>query len=153
MILVPLGFRGERLGVLALGSNRPSKSTERLRVAEAARGPIAQALALSRSVAELVRSRQAFRGIVDSTSDGIVVADGAATITYANPAALAIFGYSGDALVGRAIGEILPFLDGATETRTGAGVRKDGGEFPTAITATAFEDAPRHPCVRTWSAI
>jgi diguanylate cyclase (GGDEF)-like protein/PAS domain S-box-containing protein len=144
MILVPLALRGERLGVLALGSQRASRPAERLRVAEAARGPIAQALALARNVAELVRSRQAFRGIVDSTSDGIVVTDDAGKITYANPAALTSFGYSADALVGRAIAEILPFLGSTTETRTGAGLRSDGVEFPTAITVTAFEDAPGH---------
>jgi diguanylate cyclase (GGDEF)-like protein/PAS domain S-box-containing protein len=144
MILVPLALHGERLGVLALGSHRASKPGERLRVAEAARGPIAQALALSRSVAELVRSRQAFRGIVDSTSDGIVVADACETITYANPAALAIFGHARDTLIGRAIAEILPFLNGATEARTGAGVRRDGSQFPSAITVTRFEDSPGH---------
>ena len=144
MIFTPLALRGQRLGVLTLGSHRSAKSPDRLRVAEATRGPIAQALALSRNVAELVRSRRAFRGIVDSTSDGIVVTDASAAITYANPAALAIFGYPADALIGRAIHEILPFLGGSTAAGAGPGLRRNGGEFPAAITVTTFEDTPDH---------
>ena len=144
MILVPLAIRGERLGVLALGSHRTTSSTDRLRLAEAARGPIAQALALSRSVGELVTSRQAFRGIVDSTSDGIVVADRAGTITYANPAARQVFGYAADELVGRRTTDIMPFLDGSDDATTGAGVRRGGAVFSAAVTFTTFEDSPGH---------
>jgi diguanylate cyclase (GGDEF)-like protein len=144
MILVPLVLRGERFGVLALGSQRLARSTEELRVAEAVRGPISQALALSRSVAELVTSRQAFRGIVDSTSDSIVVADASGQISYANPAALETFGCAAGDLVGRPIGEILPFLGGAIDAGSGAARRKDGRAFPAAVTVTAFEDSPGH---------
>lgn len=144
MILVPLALRGERLGVLSLDSPRRSHVAEPLRVAEAVRGPIAQALALSRSVAELVTSRQAFRGIVDSTSDGIVVADASGRVTYANPAALEIFGYAEGELAGHAIRGIMPFLDGAPDSRNGTALRKDGATFPSAITVTVYEDAPGH---------
>jgi len=143
MILVPLAIRGEHLGVLALGSRRTTSSTDRLRLAEAARGPIAQALALSRSVGELVTSRQAFRGIVDSTSDGIVVADRSARITYANPAARQIFGYGGDDLIGRPTTDIMPFLEGA-DAATGVGLRRGGAVFSAAVTPTTFEDSPGH---------
>ncbi len=144
MILMPLALRGDRLGVLALGSHRAARVTELLRVAEAARGPIAQALALSRTVADLVTSRQAFRGIVDSSSDGIVVTDTSATITYANPAALEVFGYGADDLAGRAIREIMPFLVSAPGSRSGTGLRKDGATFPSAITVTTYQDTPGH---------
>jgi diguanylate cyclase (GGDEF)-like protein/PAS domain S-box-containing protein len=144
MLLVPLLIRNERLGVLVLGSHRSASSTDRLRVAEAVRGPIAQALALTRTVAELVTSRQAFRGIVDSTSDGIVVTDASATITYANPASLEIFGYTAGELVGRAIGKLMPFLERGRVRASGAGVRKDRTTFPSAVTVTPFEDAPGH---------
>ncbi|MBA3499731.1 MAG: GGDEF domain-containing protein, partial [Deltaproteobacteria bacterium] len=144
MLMVPLVIRDERLGVLVLGSHRCASSTDRLRVAEAVRGPIAQALALSRTVAELVTSREAFRGIVDSTSDGIVVTDASATITYANPASLEIFGYSAGELIGRAIGKIMPFMEPGGVRSSGAGVRKDRTTFPSAVTVTPFEDAPGH---------
>jgi diguanylate cyclase (GGDEF)-like protein/PAS domain S-box-containing protein len=144
MILLPLALRGERLGVFVLGSHRRPRATDLIRVAEAARGPIAQALALSRSVAELTTSRQAFRGIVDSTSDGIVVTDAAGTITYANPAAREIFGYAVDDVTGRAIGEVMPFLAVTPEARNGTALRKDGATFPSAVTVTTYEDAPGH---------
>jgi diguanylate cyclase (GGDEF)-like protein len=144
MILMPLALRGERLGVLTLGLHRASRATELLPVAEAARGPIAQALALSQRVAELITSRQAFRGVVDSASDGIVVTDTYGRIIYANPAAQASFGYAIDELTGRAIGELLPFLIGAPESRSGTGLRKDGTAFPSALSVTTYQDAPGH---------
>jgi diguanylate cyclase (GGDEF)-like protein/PAS domain S-box-containing protein len=144
MLLVPLVLRGKPFGVLALGSQRAARPPDALRVAEAVRGPIAQALALSRSVAELVISRQAFRGIVDSTSDSIVVTEASGQINYANPAALETFGCAAGELIGRPIGEILPFLEGSTDAGSGAGLRKDGRTFPAAATITAFEDSPGH---------
>jgi diguanylate cyclase (GGDEF)-like protein/PAS domain S-box-containing protein len=144
LLLVPLLIKDERLGVLVLGSHRSSSSLDRFRVAEAVRGPIAQALTLSRTVAELVTSRQAFRGIVDSASDGIVVADVSARITYANPAALSTFGYAAADLTGRSIYEILPFLQPGHVGRSGTGLRKDRTTFPSAVTITPFEDSPGH---------
>ncbi len=144
LMLVPLANGRERLGVFALGLRQATTSTDQLRIAEAARGPIAQALALSRRVSELLTSRQAFRGIVDSTSDAIVVADAAARITYANPAALQIFGYAVGDLIGRHASEVMPFLNAAPAAMTGRGVRRDHTRFPAAVTVTSFEDSPGH---------
>lgn len=123
LVLVPLLFGAEPIGILVLGLQRPASRSYLLRMAEAIRGPIAQAVALSRTLAELVSSRQVFRGITESASDAILVADGG-VVTYANPAARDLFGGSGT-LVGRGIDRLLPFLAPApcwwsrTTTRSG----------------------------------
>jgi diguanylate cyclase (GGDEF)-like protein len=144
LLLVPLTVQGVRVGILVLGSRQPASSTRHLRIAEAVRGPIAQAIALSRSLAELVAQRQAFRGIAESSTDGILVSDAEDRITYANPAAVEIFGGDVVPLVGTRAADRMPFVDVARSLSGGAIVRADQRDVPVAVTAGSFETAPGH---------
>ena len=143
MILVPLIIGGERLGILVLSADGSHSKTQRLRTVEAVRGPFAQALALSHRTAELVMSREAFRGIVDSSLEGIIVADAAGVVSYVNPPALEMFGFRADELLGKALGELVSFIGDGTEG-SGSTIRKDGTTFSSSVRVTAVEDRPGH---------
>lgn len=144
MFLIPLVVAGKRLAVLAVSADGPATSTQRLRIIDAVRGPIAQAFALEQTETALVMSREAFRAIVDSAPDGVFVCNEAGTITYANPAALEMFGYAGDELLGRAARGLVPYVDTSTGAPTGTTLRKDGTTFPSAVTITPFRDGHEH---------
>ncbi len=89
-----------------------------------------------------------FRAAFESASDSILFADRHGAITFWNPAAAALFGYSADEVVGRPLDLLMPprfreahrrglarFVDTRAPRVIGktvelAGLRKDGTEFP-----------------------
>lgn len=101
-------------------------------------------------------SEQRFRAIVESCADGIVTADEQGIINTANPAALAMFGYSNQELVGQELDVLTPPLVHTSGESSLAScmipdsgefhgsnlevvvVRKDGSEFPAHVTVTEF---------------
>ena len=142
ILIMPLVSRGEHVGVLALSepeTGHRATVTARLRIAEAARGPIAQALALARSMTELVASRQAFRGITDSSSDGILVVDPEGRINYANPAAAQMFGSDPAELAGLPVGDLVIAI---AEAPGWTARRSDGSPLAADVTLTSFCDRP-----------
>ncbi|HTP95481.1 MAG TPA: ATP-binding protein [Burkholderiales bacterium] len=113
-----------------------------------ATGALADRLAeLSRSNEALARSEARLRGILESALDAIVTIDHARNIVTFNPAAEAIFGWSGERALGVPIGRLIPEL-GRTEydfivdevsakplsamaaSRVLIGVRANGERFP-----------------------
>jgi diguanylate cyclase (GGDEF)-like protein len=138
ILVVPLRCGGRRVGGLVVGSTDPDVPSDWIQLSRLMAGPIAQALALAGTVARLAASEQRFRGIAESTADGIVVADAAGRIVYANPAAIAVVGRGG--LDDRAVDDVLPIA--CTGSGQGNLTRDDGSIVPVSVTSHAFEDPP-----------
>lgn len=115
-------------------------------------------LELSHVQKRLLESEERFRSIVESSRDGILIVDESGRITYWNPAAEHVFGYTADEATGRNIIELLtpPELTGehltileefqATgggrlfeETARYDGIRKDGTRIRVEVTASSLE--------------
>ncbi len=107
---------------------------------------------LSKANVELEYNENRVRAIVESASDGIITIDDKLVIQSANPAAVAIFGFSESELVGRTIDSLMADSSGAgnsailaeyvgtdSNTRLGerrdvTGRRHDGTPFPMELT-------------------
>jgi len=97
------------------------------------------------------------RRAIDEAPDGIVVADAAGTIEFANPMALQLFGYEADDLVGQRVEDLLPkdlhdahvahraeYLRDPRTRPMGTGldlhgVRRSGEEFPIEISLSPVQ--------------
>ncbi len=107
---------------------------------------------LSQANASLEYNENRVRAIVESASDGIFTIDGDLIIQSANHAAEVIFGYKGDALIGRSVQTLMAVTEGTQdaailteyigtedrkllgERREVEGVRLDGTHFPMELT-------------------
>ncbi len=118
-----------------------------------------QALAMVRD--QLMASEMHFRGLFLTSPLGLMLSRGTQTIEHANPALLAMLGYTADEVSGLAPGDLLtdPVL---TEQHTGEMQRHgsygpyrthlrmhDGGVLPVLLTGTSVRDAKGLPMV--WS--
>jgi diguanylate cyclase (GGDEF)-like protein len=141
VILVPLQ-RGDRpIGVLLLGS--PNELTnEWLQLAAVLGGPITQAITLASTAARLSASEHKFRGIADSTGDGIVLTDARGRINFVNDAAERLLGRHASSTLGLEIAAVIPFL--ATGSSTG-NINHDGHSVPIDVTTRMFDDPPGVP--------
>lgn len=138
VLTVPLTLGKRTVGTLVLGSPNPDLPAEWSLLAKMVAGPIAQAIALAETVARLTASENKFRGIAESTTDGILVTDALGEITYANPSAQRIIGTTPNAPPGRRIDSVIPFLaSGAWE---GDLVRPDGENVPVETFPQMFDD-------------
>ncbi|WP_256992964.1 PAS domain S-box protein [Methylococcus capsulatus] len=107
---------------------------------------------------DLAESEEKFRQISTAALDAIAIIDGHGRVTYWNPAAEAMFGYSSDEIMGRDLHEVLapgPYLEryraGIAEFRrsgTGAAIgqtremfalRKGGTEFPVELSVSSVK--------------
>jgi two-component system sensor histidine kinase/response regulator len=110
-----------------------------------------QSVEMEAQQAELLETESWFRSIIESAPDGMLVVDADGRILLSNPKAEKIFGYEFGELVGTAIGQLVPtasrgshaemrasFMEEGQSRLMGeginvAGLRKDGTEFPLAI--------------------
>lgn len=110
----------------------------------------------------LRRSESAFRKMLDSAIDGIVMSDERGRIVFANDSATRMFGYGADELVGQPIDALIPerfrvgharlhaeYMAGRVPRSMGAdravvARRRDGTEFPAdiALSSMAGSDGP-----------
>lgn len=141
LMLVPLSAGGRCLGALVLGSANEGEK-EWISVASAVRGPLAQTIALMYSVETLRASEQRFRGVAESSADGIVLGNNDGAITYVNPAGAKILGLEAESMIGRRLGEVAPPLDDQRATFAATIVRGEGEHILVETEAHSFEDAP-----------
>lgn len=113
---------------------------------------------LEQRSAALAESEEKFRLISTAAKDAIVIIDGAEQITYWNPAAEQLFGYSANEILGKNIRTLLipqghnaplssgiaHFLDAGTENLVSQtlevhAVHKRGTEFPIELSISAFK--------------
>jgi len=107
---------------------------------------------------------QEYRHIFDAAPDGMLVVDHDGLIVQANAAALALFGYGADELIGKQVDLLVPRRFGAhaghrdryvaaprTREMGGGlslfGQRKDGREFPVDVMLSPLEQGERVLCV------
>ena len=109
---------------------------------------------VSSRTAELVESEKRYRQIVESTTDGILKVDVAATIIFLNRRLAKMLGYEVDELLGKSALSLLPTgqvdgiakpalkrrSEGVTETYDLTFRRKDGAELSVSIASTPILD-------------
>lgn len=96
-----------------------------------------------------------YRRVVETTSDAIVITDLERRIAFANPAAIALFGY-GDALIGMPVSHMLPeemrdlvrryedlAIEGEPQRYEGSVIRADGSQRIVAITTAPLRELDR----------
>jgi PAS domain S-box-containing protein len=170
IILLPL-VQGDRLlGVILLAALRKVDSAKRalldtllptvvmnLEILERSLNTQRQAEALQQQQIRLQETESWYRGIVQSSPDGMLVADEHGVIILANTRLQAMFGYGDGALIGQKVELLVPaavrahhpglranFLRaGITRTMGGInkelrGVRQDGSEFPVEVSLSAL---------------
>jgi diguanylate cyclase (GGDEF)-like protein/PAS domain S-box-containing protein len=140
ILIVPLVVGQERVGVLLVGSISETIEPSWIHLAKMIAGPIGQTIALARTVTRLAGSEHRFRGIAESTADGIVLTNAAGIVTFVNEAAEAITASAAHDLLGQPMKRVLPFL----QQGTGHGeiVRKDGALVHVEASVRSFEDPP-----------
>jgi len=117
MMVVPLYYRGRLMGTMT-ALNRPDQpdfTEEDLAQFSAIAGQVSVALANAQLSDETAYLKRFNEGIVQGVAEAILVTDEDERITFANPAAEAMLGYSLDALVGRPCTMLFPpELNGGT---------------------------------------
>jgi diguanylate cyclase (GGDEF)-like protein len=146
LLLIPITHARTKIGVFVAASGNDRVAPDWIELARLVAAPIGQSLQLAQAVGSLAASEHRFRGIAESSRDGIIVATFSDQVSYVNAAATRILGVEPSVLLGRSIGEILPFVsEGAF---TGSVHRSDGREVPLEVSRQTFEDPPgRTACV------
>lgn len=139
MILVPLVACGHPLAVVMVATPKRWAPPDFVELVTATLASAANALHLARSIRKLAASESRFRGIAESTGEGILVTDGDGRILYGNPAAGRILG-DHPALRGGVVTDPMPFLDGQVQPQRGHARTADGRTIPVEVTISVFED-------------
>jgi diguanylate cyclase (GGDEF)-like protein len=140
LLLVPLVVGKERVGALMFGSTAESVDSGWIRFTKMLAGPVAQMIALARTVTRLTGSEHRFRGIAESTADGIVLTNAAGIVTFLNEAAESIMATAAHDLLGQPLKKALPFL--LQGMGQGEIERKDGARVQIEASVRSFEDPP-----------
>ncbi len=143
LLIVPISHARTPNAVFVAASANRAVSSAWLEVSRLVAAPIGQSLELAQAVSRLAASEHRFRGIAESTADGIVLADETEQVTYANAAAARVLGCEAHALLGRRVGELLPFVENGQ--LAGSVRRADGRDVPLEVSQRDFEDPPGHP--------
>jgi PAS domain S-box-containing protein len=125
-----------------------------------------QTVEMEAQQAELLETENWFRGIIESSPDGMLVVDAAGLVLLNNPELEQIFGYEPGELIGARIEQLVPararvghaglrerFLQQGRSRSMGkaatlTGLRKDGSEVPVVITLSPLPPrGTRGPCV------
>jgi diguanylate cyclase (GGDEF)-like protein len=142
LLLIPITHARAPVGVFVAASANEIVAQDWVELARLVAAPIGQSLQLAQAVSSLAASEHRFRSISESSRDGIVVSDSADRITHANAAAGRTLGVEPSSLLGRRIGDAVPFVkDGEF---TGTVSRPDGREISLEVSRQSFEDPPGH---------
>lgn len=97
------------------------------------------------TAAELDRSENHLRAVVDHTLDGLITMDKAGSIKSFNLACERIFGYTAAEVIGRNVEILMMGEDmGSMPGREAIGRRKDGSVFPLELSTNAFTSGDGH---------
>ena len=132
VVTVPLVLAGRSIGTLALGSANAELPNGWDQLTAVLAGPVAQAVVLADTVAELSASETRFRGIAESTGDAIFVTSANGEVSYLNGVAEQLLGLRPADVIGRPLDDIVPFVRSAT--REGCVVRPDGRQCHVSVT-------------------
>lgn len=138
VIVSPLVSRGQRIGVLVLGSRLARDRQTAIAFAHLAQGQVAQAIALSRTIHELSASEVRFRSIADYAAEGLIVADHAGRIEYLNTAACQMFQCQPWQAQGQKLSLLVPKIGDHSVSGEVEAVRMDGSRFPVQLSPAAF---------------
>jgi diguanylate cyclase (GGDEF)-like protein len=139
-LLIPLCHGDRQVGVLALASRNELHPDWR-QLARLLAGPLAQAVTLAQTAGRLVASETKFRGIADSTADGILLTDAGGEVKFANISAAAILGRTTRDLVGARVSRLIPRI---ADERWSGNITRGDDQVPVAISLRTFEDPPAH---------
>ena len=157
-LLVPLGTRGEPIGVLLLGSKlRDLADSDWRPFAQTVGGQISQTIALSRTFTRLTAAEEQYRALFEHALEGIYQSSPTGVLLLANPALAQILGYASPAELLATVGdrstqlyvdpehraELLRQLEvhGAVSGFEGRVRRKDGRAIWISENARAVRDA------------
>ncbi|NIN67270.1 MAG: PAS domain S-box protein [Anaerolineae bacterium] len=157
ILFAPLAVNDNTVGLLSF-ANKPGGFTEEdARVASAFAELAAVSLASTRALQALEASEERFRSVAEATADAIVTFDSDGHIVSWNPGAEAIFGYSGNEMIGKRLTLVAPVdlrdaykdavqaVEGGGDSNTLAepkemiGRRKDGSTFPLELSFTGWK--------------
>ncbi|NEN77525.1 PAS domain-containing sensor histidine kinase [Nocardioides zeae] len=147
------GYAGLRMNLLELRGYRKDRTEfpAEISLATIVEGSSTWVCATIRDITERKRSEERFRQLVDAAPDPLIITDADGTIVLASEQAQAVFGYTGDELVGEPIEVLVPTRYHATHRAMrqrfaadprfrpmGAGRElyarhRDGSEIPVAI--------------------
>ena len=139
-LLIPLCHGDRQVGVLALASRNELHPDWR-QLARLLAGPLAHAVTLAQTTGRLAASENKFRGIADSTADGILLADAGGEVKFANSSAAAILGRPAPDLVGARVSRLIPRI---ADERWSGNITRGDDQVPVAISLRTFEDPPTH---------
>lgn len=133
LLLAPLILDGHRLGMLVFAASGPELPDDWVALAKSVSLPIAQAIAVARAVEGLLASETRFRGIADTSTEGIVVADEDGNILYLNAKAEQQLGILSIDARGRLVRELMPFVDAKPGNWRGVVSARDGRRVPVEV--------------------
>jgi diguanylate cyclase (GGDEF)-like protein len=134
-ILIPLRHGPEPFGMIVMASMNPF-DPRWLDLVRLMIGPVTQSLTLASTVARLSASEHRFRGIAETTADGILLTGNAGRIKYLNASAERILGRS---CVGEQVELVMPFLANGD---CSGNVYETGTRTPVDVSQRTFEDPP-----------
>jgi PAS domain-containing protein len=134
LLLAPLIHEGVRLGIMVFAASGPELPDDWVALANAVSAPVAQAVALGRAIEAQLSSETRFRGVAETSDEGMLVADEEGNVCYLNPAAEKILGRLSIDARGRLVRELLPFVDANPGSWRAVVLTGDGRRSPVEVT-------------------
>jgi len=157
VLFAPLVIGNEAVGLLGL-ANKPGGFTKQdARIASGFSEFASVALFNSRTLESLEHSEEQFRSVVETATDAIITVDSHGMVTFWNPQAELMFGFSANEIIGKPVAVIMPErfrqahqsgLSKAASSKKSkiagnilelVGLRKDGNEFPLELSLANWE--------------
>ncbi len=156
-LFAPLIISNEVVGSLGIANKPDDFDEDDARMASAFAEIASIALNNNRVLETLEHSEEELRSVVQTAADAIITIDNHGDITFWNPSAEAIFGYSSEEIIGRSAVSIIPermreaHRKGLRRTLTSGektiigntvemmGLNKDGHEFPVELSLTSWQ--------------
>ena len=160
MVVLPLPAGESTVGVIALFTRRAGFTETERSVLNGIADQAGLAVESARLFEEAHRLRAFNEGIVEGVAEAILIRDDRNRITFANPAAVALLGYTREELLQRVWGDLFPgsAADRATQNNLPAGETlryeadistRSGKKIPVIVSARLLSEEGREPGVLT----